>query len=171
MKQVFEIVAQAYTQFAPSLQLFAQYGAQNSNLLNTIKRNERQLSELLPGENHFEKSLISPLIFYPYYKQELKEYVSLVPPTDASYKLLSDTLALINTQSDNIDLKMKDEEERLQLLALQNNFTGNPIIFTPTRKIVKEGEFERLKKTPSDEIGTHVYYSHLFNDAFIYSAR
>ena len=84
---------------------------------------------------------------------------------------MSDTLALINTQSDNIDLKMKDEEERLQLLALQNNFTGNPIIFTPTRKVVKEGEFERLKKTPNDEIVTHVYYAHLFNDAFIYSAR
>ena len=167
---MFEVVAQAYTQFAPSLQLFAQYGAQNSNLLNTVKRNGKQLSEMLPGENHFEKSLISPLQFYQYYKHELKEYVNLIPPTDANYKLLSDTLALVIAQSDNIDLKLKDEEERLQLLALQNNFTGNPIIFTPTRKIIKEGEIERLKKT-NDEISTHIYYAHLFNDAFIYSAR
>jgi len=49
--------------------------------------------------------------------------------------------------------------------------SGNPVIFTPTRKLVKEGEVERIKTKKNGEVDTKVYYAHLFNDAFIYSSR
>ena len=49
--------------------------------------------------------------------------------------------------------------------------SGNPVIFTPTRVLIKEGEVERIKTKKSGEVDTKVYYAHLFNDAFIYSSR
>jgi hypothetical protein len=45
------------------------------------------------------------------------------------------------------------------------------VIFTPTRKLIREGEVERLKLKKSGEIDVKQYYAHLFNDAFIYSSR
>lgn len=166
------MISGAYLQFAPSLQLFAHYGAQNTNLLNNIKRNERQLSEFISAEVRLENALILPLEYYHNYQQELKEYYILTPTTVSSYNLLSNALEQISIQSDNIELKLKDEEERLQLLTLQNSFWGNPVIYTPTRKMIKEGEMERLKQSDkSEEIQSRLYYAHLFNDAFIFSTR
>lgn len=127
----------------------------------------------MPEEKHFEKKLISPLEYYQFYRHELKDYLGLVPPSSPHFNLLTETLAVIITHTESIDSKLKEEEGRLQLLAIQNNFTGDPVIFTSTRKLVKEGEIERLKKSTAknDEIGTHIYYAHLFNDAFVYSAK
>jgi hypothetical protein len=49
--------------------------------------------------------------------------------------------------------------------------SGNPVIFTPTRKLMKEGEVDRVKLKRNGEVDIKPYYCHLFNDAFIYSSR
>ena len=47
-------LANAYIQFAPSLQIFAQYAAENAKLLNAVKTNIRQLAPLIPPEVKLE---------------------------------------------------------------------------------------------------------------------
>jgi len=166
------LIADAYIQFAPSLQLFAQYGVHNVDLLDSIKRNQRQLLELFPAEVRLESLLYKPLEYCRFYQQELKEYFILTPTSINGYNQLKTALEQISSQSDNIELKLRAEEGRIQLLTLQNCFSGNPVIYTPFRKMIKEGEIERLKKSDkSEEIKSHIYYAHLFNDAFIFSTR
>jgi len=46
---------------------------------------------------------------------------------------------------------------------------GDPIIFTPSRVLLKEGWIERVKNV-NGRIDIKFYYAHLFNDAFIYSS-
>jgi hypothetical protein len=49
--------------------------------------------------------------------------------------------------------------------------SGNPVIFTPNRKLIREGEVERVKVKKNGEVDVKLYYAHLFNDAFIYSSK
>lgn len=56
-------------------------------------------------------------------------------------------------------------------IALSIVVSGNPVIFTPNRKLIREGEVERVKLKKTGEVDTKLYYAHLFNDAFIYSSR
>ncbi len=45
------------------------------------------------------------------------------------------------------------------------------MIFTPNRRIVKEGDIERVRQSKDGVIVSKTYFAHLFNDAFIYSTR
>ena len=45
---------------------------------------------------------------------------------------------------------------------------GNPEIFTTTRKLIMEGELERIR-TSAGVVSVKVYYAHLFNDAIMWS--
>ena len=47
---------------------------------------------------------------------------------------------------------------------------GDPRIFTPNRRLVREGEIERVRGS-GGRVEIKKYYVHLFNDAFIYSQR
>lgn len=50
--------------------------------------------------------------------------------------------------------------------------SGNPAIFTPTRRLLKEIEIEKIKlKTGGGEVETKAMVAHIFNDVFIYSRR
>ena len=49
--------------------------------------------------------------------------------------------------------------------------SGNPVIFTPNRRIIKEAEIERIRLNKEGTIVSKQYYAHLFNDAFVYSSK
>lgn len=49
--------------------------------------------------------------------------------------------------------------------------SGNPVIFTPNRRIIKEAEIERIRLNKEGAIVSKQYYAHLFNDAFVYSSK
>lgn len=136
-----------------------------------MKKYSQQLSELLSFDD-IEKSIILPLEHYRSYRCDLQDLVNLVPPTNSCHKPLVEALSQVSTQTDSIDSKLKAEEESLHLLALQQKFIGNPAIYTPTRKLIKEGDIERVKAAQSGEgVSVKPYYAHLFNDAFIFSGK
>eukprot|EP01038_Epipyxis_sp_PR26KG_P012646 gene12646-16955_t len=170
-------IATAYLQFAPSLQIFAQYASEETKFLNAVKIHSRQLGDFVskskfPDGHSLESYMIMPLEHYPLYKQNFQEFVWLSPSsTKTTSESLSAALDAIIAQSEYVDMKLKEEEESLMLLTLQSMFTGNPSIYTPTRKLLKEGEIERIKLGKNGEIVSKTYYSHLFNDAFIYSSK
>jgi hypothetical protein len=112
-------VCAAYTQFAPSLQLFAQYASENSKLLHAVERSQRELSMLMPG-NRLIPALISPLEHYPLYQTDFQDYVWLSNQKSKEYELLCKALDVIIAQSEFVDVKLKEEADSLLLLNLQN---------------------------------------------------
>lgn len=118
-------VANAFSQFAPSLQIFAQYTSENTRLLNAVATNAKALDQFVATGDHIEGTLLSPLQFFPAYKTQFQEYVWLTPD-DSSNKegeALFSALDLIISQTDYVDAKLKEEAQSLQLLNLQTKCT------------------------------------------------
>lgn len=49
--------------------------------------------------------------------------------------------------------------------------SGNAVIFTPTRKLLREGEVERIRTNKKGEMEAKAYYAHLFNDSMVFSTK
>jgi hypothetical protein len=113
-------VANAYVQFAPSLQLFAQYASENSKLLNSVKTHARQLSTFLSNGQSLEASLIMPLQHYTKYKVDFQEFVWLSFGDDRELEAVAGALDIIIAQTDYVDAKLKEEAQSLMLLNLQD---------------------------------------------------
>ncbi len=54
---------------------------------------------------------------------------------------------------------------------LISQVSGNAVIFTPTRKLLREGDVERIRINKKGEVDTKAYYAHLFNDCIVFSTR
>jgi uncharacterized protein (DUF1810 family) len=115
-------IAAAHTQFAPSLQLFAQYASENSKLINALERNRRGLAQMSDSLNDFGfiENFLSPLQHYQKYRNDFQEYVWLTPDDDKAVDVLETALDIIIAQSEYVDVKLKEEEEHLMLLTLQS---------------------------------------------------
>ncbi len=111
-------LANAYIQFAPSLQIFAQYASENAKLLNAIK-SCRQLSEVVPESVDIIQTLIQPMQHCSLYKSLFQEYIWLTPKTNSDIASLEVALDLIVAQTNVVDARMKEEEEAWKLLNLQ----------------------------------------------------
>lgn len=116
-------IANAYVQFAPSLQLFAQYASENSKLLNSIKTHARQLSSFLGAGQSLEASLIMPLQHYTKYKVDFQEFVWLSFGDVQELDAIAGALDIIIAQTDYVDAKLKEEAQSLMLLNLQDQCT------------------------------------------------
>lgn len=186
-------IADAYKYFSPSLQLFAQYATQNSKFLNVIEKNIRNLTPFISADLNLESTIISPLEHYSTYRVNFREYFWLIPGDHPDFPLVEESLKAVTIQVEQIDIKLKDEIESLVVLNLQsqcklffstiffsNNqplfvflqlVSGNPAIFTPTRRLLKEVEIEKVRVKKGGEMETKAMVAHIFNDVFIYSRR
>ena len=117
-------LAQAYIHFAPSLQLFAQYAAENSKLLNIIKSSNRlsvgRLNEVVDENFDMTTPLTQPMQHCTVYKTMFQEYINLTPRSGASSSVLENALEVIITQANLMDAKIKEEEDSWSLLNLQS---------------------------------------------------
>ena len=144
-------MADCYSQFSPSLQLFAQYTCENTKALNSLKSFTKQIDEFtksspIPGGLTVEYCLIMPLNHYTKYAPDLQEFVWLTPFDAPELPALEGALIGLAEQSKIVDEKNKEEEEAQRMLQLQFQFQGNPQIFKPNRRIVKVGELEKVRK-------------------------
>ena len=112
-------IANAYIQFAPSLQIYAQYAPENAKLLNTIKGNSKQLSEIIPDRIDIVPILLQPMEHCSMYKALFQEYVWLSNPASPDYSALQTALEMIISQTLSVEEKIKEEEESWKLLNLQ----------------------------------------------------
>ena len=170
-------MADCYAQFAPSLQLFSQYTSENTKALNSLKAFSKQLTEFMSGVNMpqgltIEYCLILPLNHYTKYAPAFQEFIWLTPALSIELPSLETALISLSEHSSLVDEKNREEEEAQQLLKLQYLFQGNPQIFKPTRKIIRMGDVEKVRKDKDgNRFSTKQYYAHLFNDVFIYSVK
>jgi hypothetical protein len=112
-------IAKAYGDFAPSLQLFAQYTAENSKFLNTVERNRKNIAQCMSKEIDYIPVLIEPLNHYPKYRMHFQELVrNCVGSKDSD--ILDATLNVLVHESEYVDIKLQEEKESLKLLALQS---------------------------------------------------
>jgi hypothetical protein len=171
------VMADCYSQFAPSLQLFAQYTSENTKALNALKSYNKQLDQVmaaqpLPDGITMEYCLLLPVNHYTKYAPALQEFLWLTPQSASELPALEAALLILTEQSNLVDEKNREEEEGKQLVTLQYLFQGNPQIFKPGRKIIREGELEKIRKDKSGQrFSSKSYYAHLFNDCLMYSVR
>lgn len=111
-------LANAYIQFAPMLQVFAQYASENAKLLNAVK-GSRQLNEVVPENINIVETLIQPMQHCALYKGLFQEYIWLTPRENPDFPSLETALDQIITQTNYVEAKMKEEEESWKLLNLQ----------------------------------------------------
>lgn len=164
-------LAAAFEQFAPSLQVFAQYTSENTNALNHLKSFGKALEDFLeahpmPPGYTLESFFLLPVQHYTGYLKGFQQYVLLTPETDDGADVAQEALDLVAGFSLEVDDKLKLENERIILLAIQSKFVGNPPIYKPSRRFVKDGRVERLGEGKKPK----VYHLHLFNDAILISS-
>jgi hypothetical protein len=128
-------IASAYSHFAPSLQLFAQYTAENSKFLNAVERNRKSITQCLTREMDFIPILFEPLNHYPKYRSLYQEFVRHTAEDNKDHAALVSALNDIVHQSEYVDVKLQEEKDSLMLLHLQNlckyDFMFNmPYVFT-----------------------------------------
>lgn len=112
-------VSNAYIQFAPSLQIFAQFASENAKLLNAMKSNQRQLAEIIPDRINAVQVLIQPVEHVALYKSLLQQYLWLSNHSP-DFAVLEAALALIAEQTLEVEAKIKEEAEGWKLLTLQS---------------------------------------------------
>jgi hypothetical protein len=112
-------VSNAYIQFAPSLQIFAQFASENAKLLNALKGNQRQLAEIIPEKVNAVQVLIQPVEHVALYKSLLQEYIWLSTHSP-DFAVLEAALGQIAEQTLGVEAKIKEEAEGYKLLTLQS---------------------------------------------------
>jgi hypothetical protein len=118
-------LAAAYSQFAPSLQVFAQYTSENTNALSNLKMIGQPLTDFLtahpmPPGYTLEQFFLLPVQHYTEYLSGFQKYVLLTPEGDDGYDVLNEALDLIAGFSLEVDERLKQENERIILLAIQS---------------------------------------------------
>lgn len=112
-------IANAYADFAPSLQLFAQYTSENAKLLDAINRNKRNFNQCLTKEIDYLPVFIRPLEHYLKYRNYFEEFVRL-SENSKHLSALSDALVAVVKQSEYVDIKLQEELDSQKLLLLQS---------------------------------------------------
>ena len=118
-------LAAAYSQFAPSLQVFAQYTSENTNALSNLKMIGQPLTDFLtthpmPPGYTLEQFFLLPVQHYTEYLSGFQKYVLLTPEADDGYDVLNEALDLVAGFSLEVDDRLKQENERIILLAIQS---------------------------------------------------
>jgi hypothetical protein len=137
-------VSNAYIQFSASLQIFAQYASENAKLLNTIKTNIRQLSEIVPERINMGQILVLPMEHVVVYKSLFQEYIWLTPANSPDFAALEAALTMITTQTQEVEAKIKEEEESWKLLNLQNQCKYAFFFLLVTSFVLSYGSLEYL---------------------------
>jgi hypothetical protein len=128
-------LADAYSQFAPSVHLFGQYISENSNALSALRSFGKPLQDFLnahpfPNGITIERVFLLPIEHYSAYYPDFKKFVLLTPTTDACHSMLTEALELLESYSAEVDAKLKVEEERMKLLAIQSKCKCISVLFT-----------------------------------------
>lgn len=170
-----EKMALCYKQLAPALQLYAQYASENAACLNAVKSFGRQLREFtnenpLPAGLTLESCLVLPLAHYSKYATNFQEFVWLTPESKPEYVSLKSALEAVNLETVKVDDTLNELAASVKLLSLQSQFVGHPKIFVSSRRLMREGELERVRVTGGN-VAVKSYYIHLFNDSLICSQR
>jgi len=173
--KTYQNIANCYQRFAPSIQLFAQFASENSNALNVFKLQEKAVNKFLntvqlPEDLTMEYCFIMPLQHFKKYQTNLEAYVLLGDATENGFLDLILALNSVVSQTEEVDLRLKDEESNLQLLNIQNQFSGASAIFKQGRRLIKEGYADRIR-VQNDVTSCKQYYIHLFNDCLLYSTK
>lgn len=118
-------LAAAYSQFAPSLQVFAQYISENTNALSSIKQYAKSLDDFLnahplPAGFSLEQFFLLPVQHYKEYLTGFQQYVLMTPQSDDECTAVHEALDLLAGFSLEVDQKLTEEKERILLLAIQS---------------------------------------------------
>lgn len=166
-------MAEAYSQFASSLVLFSHYIAENTATLNALATFSRQITEyslqVLPTGISVENCIVLPCEHYLFYKTSLEQFVTATPRDAPEYEVLKTAFAVVCNACAKVDEKQAEENRKAQLLYLQQQFKGNPVIFKQNRIFVREIAIERIKAV-NEKLVSKPYYAHLFDDALIISS-
>jgi len=171
-------MANSFTQFAPSLLIFSQFLAELTSALNGLQKFGKALGDYTQGclpSGTAESQLVNVQEHYTGYRARISSFVKMnemASKDSDSVEALQSALAVVEQHCDMVDAKIEEENVKVQLLLIQQQFKGNAKIFKPNRRFLQETDVERVKAKESskgDKLIAKPYYLHLFNDTLILS--
>lgn len=170
-----ENVAQAFLKMAPFFKLYSVYAFDYKNALlilqdltskNPVFRKFLEDAESRPEvQRKLNSIMIAPIQRVPRYKLLLEQVILYTSPADHDFKLLKESVKLVESTVSHINSVIEDQEVTQRLLNLQNSLTNRtPNIVKPSRKVIKEGILNKVNRK-GDEIKR---YCVLMSDIFMY---
>lgn len=170
-----ENVAQAFLKMAPFFKLYSVYAFDYKNALlilqdltskNPVFRRFLENAESRPEvQRKLNSLMIAPIQRVPRYKLLLEQVLLYTSPADFDFKLLKESVKLVESTVSHINSVIEDQEVTQRLLNLQNSLVNRtPNIVKPSRKVIKEGILNKVNRK-GDEIKR---YCVLMSDIFMY---
>ncbi|XP_055846861.1 putative protein tag-52 [Episyrphus balteatus] len=170
-----ENVAQAFLKMAPFFKLYSVYAFDYKSALlilqdftskNPVFRKFLESTETRPEvQRKLNSLMIAPIQRVPRYKLLLEQVLLYTSPADADFKLLKESVKLVESTVSHINSVIEDQEVTQRLLNLQNSLINRtPNIVKPSRKVIKEGILNKVNRK-GDEIKR---YCVLMSDIFMY---
>eukprot|EP01041_Mallomonas_annulata_P003024 gene3024-5928_t len=172
-KSDINFLCKAFMKFASSLNNIALYATECCNLLNLFKIHSDIIHKTLDSnlkdlDSPIEDYVVFPIQNYMNYQNYLNEILQIKSLSFSEKKSTQQTFDIIIEYSDKIDLIIQNEQNRFDLIALQYQFIGSPMIYKPERKLILQGIIHLLING-TERIHSKEFYGHLFNDALICS--
>lgn len=123
-------IAEAITQFAPSLSIFSHFIAEVTSAINSLEKFGRALLDYSQGCLQVgvspETELASLQEHYTGYRPLIATFVGQTPPGTAGAIALTEALGIFTASCDMVDKRIADEAVKVQLLTLQQQCKFHP---------------------------------------------
>lgn len=174
-----EGVGAVFCRYAPLFKLYGGYAKdyeEVAGLLQTYGRDTRLgFSQFLEtcrersrSPKPFESLLIMPIQRIPRYKLLLERVVELTPPEHPDAAFLSEAVNRVRAAASLINETVRRQENLETVLLAQQQFVGQPSLFTADRRLLKSGRLTKMSTKMSTKRQEEVML-HLFNDILLYS--
>ncbi|XP_055911931.1 pleckstrin homology domain-containing family G member 3 [Eupeodes corollae] len=168
-------VAEAFLKMAPFFKLYSVYAFDYKNSLlilqdftskDPVFRKFLENAESRPEvQRKLNSLMIAPIQRVPRYKLLLEQVLLYTSPADVDFKLLKESVKLVESTVSHINSVIEDQEVTQRLLNIQNSLVNRtPNIVKPSRKVIKEGILNKVNRK-GDEIKR---YCVLMSDIFMY---
>lgn len=169
-------VANAFLKLAPFFKIYSVYAfdyrnsmilLQNLTTKNSLFRAFLELAESRPEvQQKLNSLLIAPIQRVPRYRLLLQQVLLYTSPADSDYKIIQESIKLIESAINHINSVVEDQENIQKMLNIQNSlFNRIPnIMRSVSRKFIKEGMLYKYSAS-----GTMMKrYCVLCSDIFMY---
>jgi len=127
-------IADAISQFAPSLSIFSQYLTEVTSAINSLSKFGRPLFEYASGclatGTTVENELLALQQHYAGYRELITQLVFRTPPGNEGMADMATALKIFEDACDMVDARIDDETVKVQLLLLQQQCKFNLLIST-----------------------------------------
>ena len=162
-----------FGQFAPFFRMYNSYVSNHeasATLLATLEKANKDFATFCSRQGQacgstLQSLLIGPIQRVPRYSLLLQELLRKTSASHPDFAALSRSLSLVNHAASHINESVRAAQNRAQLLALQERFSGDLVLLAPGRWFVRQGALTKQGRHSDVE-----YQFFLFNNLILYAS-